>query len=296
MRRRILIAGWLAALALSAILPLSALFHGIVHAGPSPYVARRVQTAPVISFGGDVVLQRGSQSVVVALLSNVLVSGRARDDVVALGGTVYLQRGSRVDGDVVAMLGSIERAKDVAVTGRLGGALHAWNGQTRAHQRNLATFLFKNVRLGMAAGLALLLIGTCLTIVFPWQVMLISTTLRGAPIKSTVVGLLSLLTFVFLVVPLGLSLAGLPFALLLTGAASLAWLFGMTSAAVLIGRALSRQPMSLLWATAAGLIIFALGMAVPLAGPLLVALIGLMGAGALAVALLDRANPSVPLA
>jgi hypothetical protein len=296
MRRRVLIAGWVVALGLSAILPLSAIYHGIVHIGPKAFVASGPQRAPVVAIGSDVTIGRGSRSVVVAVLGNVSIAGRTRDDVVALGGNVYLERGARVDRDVVALLGSIERGPQVTVRGRLGGALHGWNGRAWSHSRSLAVFLFKNVRLGMAAGLALLLIGTCLAIVFPWQVMLISSTLRQAPLKSGVVGLLSLLTFVFLVVPLGLSLAGLPFALLLTGAASLAWLFGMTAAAVLLGRTVSRQPMSLLWATAAGLIILALGMAVPLAGPLLVALVGLTGAGALAVALLDRANPSMPIA
>lgn len=176
----------------------------------------------------------------------------------------------------------------------MGGALHNWSGRSVEHQRSLAGFLLSTIRLGLAAGLALLLIGTCLAVVFPWQVVLISTTLRGSPIKSGVAGALSLITFVFLVVPLGLSLVGLPFALLLTGAAVLAWLFGLTAAAVLLGRLLSRQPMSLLWATAAGLVLLALGMAVPLAGPLTVAAVGLAGAGALAVSLLQRARPISP--
>jgi hypothetical protein len=97
----------------------------------------------------------------------------------------------------------------------------------------------------------------------------------------------------FLVVPLGLSLAGLPFAILLTGAASLAWLFGLTASAVVIGRLVARSPASLLWSAAAGLVLLALSMIVPLAGPLLVAVIGLAGAGALAVALISRSRPSL---
>jgi hypothetical protein len=133
-----------------------------------------------------------------------------------------------------------------------------------------------------------------LTIVFPWQIVLISGTLRRSPLKSGAAGVLCLLTFMFLVVPLGLSLVGLPFAILLTGAATLAWLFGLTASAVVVGRWVARSPTSLLWSTAAGLVLLALGMAVPLAGPLLVLLVGLAGAGALAVALIGRSRPAIP--
>jgi hypothetical protein len=106
---------------------------------------------------------------------------------------------------------------------------------------------------------------------------------------------MSLMIFLFLVIPLGLSLAGLPFAVLLTGAASLAWLFGITACAVVVGRLVARGPVSLLWATAAGLVVVALVLAVPLVGALAVALLGLAGAGALAVALLGRAQPVAPM-
>lgn len=291
MRRTVLILGWLVVLGLSSVLPLSALFHGIIHVGPAPLVERRVQKTPVIAVGSDVVLEQGSRSVVVAILGNVHVQGSARDDIVALAGRIYLNHGARVRGDVLSVLGGVYKTKDAVVDGRIGGALHRWKGGHAASRRNLPRFLVNNVRLGMAAGLALLLIGTCLTIVFPWQVVLISGTLRRSPVKSAAAGVLCLLTFMFLVIPLGLSLAGLPFALLLTGAASLAWLFGLTASAVLIGRFVARSPSSLLWSTAAGLVLLALGMTVPLAGPLLVAVTGLTGAGTLAVALIGRSRP-----
>ena len=140
-----------------------------------------------------------------------------------------------------------------------------------------------------------MLVGACLTVVFPWQIVLISSTLRASPLKSVGAGLACLVAFVFLVVPLGLSLAGLPFALLLSGAAFLAWLFGMAAAAVLVGRAAARGSVPLLWATAAGLVILALVMAIPVVGPLSVSLAGLTGAGALAVALVGRAGHATPL-
>jgi hypothetical protein len=69
----------------------------------------------------------------------------------------------------------------------------------------------------------------------------------------------------------------------------------MASTAVLLGRAAARGSVPLLWATAAGLVILALVMAIPVIGPLSVSLAGLIGAGALAVALVGRARPAAPL-
>jgi hypothetical protein len=232
--------------------------------------------------------------VVVTVLGNIHLDGRATDDLVAGGGGVYLTRDARVEGDVLALAGGIYQAPGAQVTGRLGGALHHWDGKSGSARPTVERVLATNVRLGLAAGLALLLVGTCLTVVFPWQVVLIASTLRTSPLKSGAAGLLSVVIFVFLVVPLGLSIAGLPFALLLTGAASLAWLFGLTACAVVVGRMLSGGAVSLLWATAAGLVVVAISMAVPVLGPLAVTLVGLVGAGALAVALLSRSRPAAP--
>lgn len=295
-RRRLLIAGWVVLLGLSALLPLSAVFHGVVHTGPGTYVVAGRNTRPIIALGSDVILPRGTNSIVVAILGNIDVRGNARDDLVAVGGRIYLSRNIRLSGDVLSVMGAIYRAPGVTASGRLGGALHPWRGKSQIHGHDYVSVLGNATRLGLAAGLALLLVGICLTIVFPWQIVLISSTLRDAPIKSGAAGLLCVITFTFLVIPLGLSLAGLPFALLLAGAASLAWLFGLTAAAVVVGRILARNAVSLLWATAAGLVILAVGMGVPVLGPLLVVAVGLAGAGALAVALLSRSRPTSPIA
>jgi hypothetical protein len=287
--------GWLMLLGLSAALPLSAVFGGVIHIGTKPLVFRHPLDRPLIAIGSDVTLFRGSHAPVFSIFSDIHLRNTARDDLVALDGRIYLDSDSRTRRDVLSILGGVYKAPGATVDGRLGGALHAWNGRTTGGGHDLAGLLGNSVRLGLAAGLALLLAGTCLVVVFPWQIVLISTTLRGSPLKSVAAGVMILVTFVFLVVPLGLSLAGLPFALLLSAAAALAWLFGMAAFAVLVGRFLAHGPVSLLWAAAAGLVGLALVMAVPVVGPLLVTLTGLIGAGALAVALISRARPAVPL-
>lgn len=294
-RRRVLIAGWLLVLALSAALPLSAIFRGVVHVGVGTFYVEQRLDRPIVSIGSNVVLRHGTDSTVVVLVGNAHLLGRIGGDVVAADGNVFLAPSARVDGDMLSVLGGVFRAPGASVTGRIGGPLHRWNGKALPKTVTVRSTMVNSVRLGLAAGLALLLVGTCLTIVFPWQVVLIATTLRGSPLKSGAAGLMCLLVFAFLVVPLSLSLAGLPFAVLLTGAASLSWLFGFTACAVVLGRAVARGPVSLLWATAAGLVVLALSMAVPFVGPLMATVVGVTGAGALAVALLSRARPASPL-
>ncbi len=294
-RKRLLLAGWVLVLGLSATLPLSALFHGILHIGPQSVRLHSTLKQPLISMGADVELQHGSQAPVIVLFGDLRLHGKASDDLVVIGGGSYLTPHSRVDGDVLSLLGGIYRAPGVTANGRLGGALHQWNGKTGSGRPATGALLATNIRLGLAAGLALLLVCTCLTIVFPWQVVLIATTLRAELGKSVTAGIMNLVIFVFLVVPLGLSLAGLPFAVLLSGAAFLAWLFGLTASAVVLGRVLSRGTVSLVWATAAGLAVIACSMAVPLVGPLAISGIGLAGTGALAVALISRSRPAAPL-
>jgi hypothetical protein len=293
-RRHFLAAGWLLLLGLSASLPLSALFHGVIDAGPETLTFAAPLTKPVISFGARVNLPAGARSVVVATGADIVVNGHTSNDLIAIGGNIYIGPRASIGGDALAMVGTVYKAPHARVSGRIGGPLHRWDGRTLRH-RDLFKTIGNSMRLGLAGGLALLLVGTCLTVVFPWQIVLISSTLRTAPWKSVGAGLACLIAFVFLVVPLGLSLAGLPFALLLSGAAFLAWLFGMAATAVLVGRAVARGSVPLIWATAAGLIVLAVVMAVPVIGPLAVSLAGLTGAGALAVSLVGRSHPAAPL-
>lgn len=293
-RRHVLAAGWLILLGLSASLPLSALIHGVVHFGPQTVAFADPLVEPVVSLGAGVTLQQGARTTVTTIGGDIVTDGRTSNDLIALGGNVYIGPRARIDGDVLAMVGTVYKSPQARVNGRIGGPLQPWDGRSRRHRDALKT-IGNSMRLGLAAGLALLLVGTCLIVVFPWQIVLISSTLRTAPVRSIGAGLACLIAFVFLVVPLGLSLAGLPFALLLSGAAFLAWLFGMAAAAVLLGRAVARGAVPLLWATAAGLVILALVMAVPVIGPLVVSMAGLTGAGALAVALVGRSRPATPL-
>lgn len=292
-RRNLLVLGWVLLLALTAVVPAAAIFRGFVHVGPGPYRAFHAPHTPIVALASNVSLLGGTHNVVFVVAGNLHLGGIVRDDVVALDGNVYLEPGSRINRDILSILGTIYRAPGVRADGRLGGALQSWNGRSPVPSKSLWSFIGTSARLGLAAGVALLLIGTCLTVVFPWQVILIATTLRASPLKSGAAGIMGLLAFLFLVVPLGLNLAGLPFAILLTGAGVLAWLFGLTSSAIVLGRIVAQRRVSLVWAAAAGLMTLALVLTIPVAGPLLITLAGLSGTGALIVALLVRSRPAV---
>jgi hypothetical protein len=148
----------------------------------------------------------------------------------------------------------------------------------------------------LAAGLALLLICVCVSVAFPWQTIQVANTLYRDLVRSLVAGLMGLFLFAFLVVPLGLSLFGLPFALLLAVAGAGAWLLGLTAAAVVLGRRLARlrgHDAGLLWLVVSGMFALALAGAIPWIGILLVGLAGVTGAGSSALTVISRARPTI---
>jgi hypothetical protein len=106
-RRRLLILGWLIVLALSALLPLSAIFHGVVHVGSGTMTIHSRLSRPLVSIGSDVKLKRGTDSTVVVILGSLYIQGKANGDVVTAGGHVYLGSQSEVRGDVLSLLGGI---------------------------------------------------------------------------------------------------------------------------------------------------------------------------------------------
>jgi len=290
-RKRIVLAAWLAALALAAAIPLAAVFDGLVYVGQSDLVFAGAPAHPVVSFGRTIILAHGTHTLVIALGSDIKAHGNVTDDLLSAGGSVYLYPSARVRADVVTVMGVVYRARSSVVEGRLGGAVKHWNTRTSG---GLAVWpmLWRGARLGFAAGLALLLIVSTVIIVFPWQVVQTATTLQQHPWRSTAFGVVNVFIFTFLAVPLGLSLAGLPFALLLTAGGFLAWLLGVAAIAVLAGRALSRSPRPLLPSAALGLVALSVLMIVPVIGPVAVLTCGLMGAGSLAVSIVERTSPA----
>lgn len=232
---------------------------------------------------------------VISILGPVHVSGIAKDDIAAVGSAIYLEHRANIQRDVVSLGESVYRAPGVQVSGRVGGEIVPWNGKGSPGSHNWLSATWHYSGLSLAAGLALLLICICISVVLPWQTVMVAKYLYGDLARSLVAGLMGLFLFAFLVVPLGLSIFGLPFALLLAILGVAAWLLGLTAAAVVIGRyvaRLRRHDAGLLWAVVSGMFVLAIAGAVPWLGLVVVGVAGVTGAGALALTMIARARPS----
>lgn len=250
---------------------------------------------PIVSFGAPITLQHGASSIVISVGGPVSISGSVKDDVVSIGAPIYLHPSTEVRRDVLSLGESSYRAPGVKVTGRIDGQMASWNNRGSPGDMNwiLATWQYSG--LGLAAGLALLMVCICIAVAFPWQTVLVANHLRREVIRSFVAGLMGVFLFAFLVVPLGLSLFGLPFALLIAVGAAAAWLLGITSFAVVLGKRLAvqrRHDAGLLWTVVSGMFILAVAGAVPWLGIIVVGLSGTTGAGALVLTMVARSRPA----
>jgi hypothetical protein len=294
-KRTVFLAAWVIALAAAASIPALALVRGAVWIGPGAYIAHGRLTHPLLSIGAPVTLTKGSSSMVISILGPVYLSGRVKDDVAGIGSPIYVRSGASIQRDVVSLGESVYRAAGVTVEGRVGGQMVPWDGRGSPGDTNWLIATWRYSGLSFAAGLALLLICTCIALAFPWQTVMVANYLHRDLARSVVAGLMGLFLFLFLVVPLGLSLFGLPFALLIAVAAAAAWLLGLTSAAVVTGRrlaALRKHDAGLLWVVVSGMFAIALAGAIPWLGVLIVGLAGATGAGGLALAMIARARPA----
>jgi hypothetical protein len=231
---------------------------------------------------------------VIDVLGPVHLGGRVSDDIATIAAPIYLRRGAVVQRDIVSVGDSVFRAPHVQVEGRVGSQMVAWSGVGSPGSRNWLYETWHYSRISFAVGLALLLVCTCIALTLPWQTVLVANNIYRDLLRSAVAGLMGVFLFAFLAVPLGLSLFGLPFALLLAVAAITAWLVGLTGAALTLGRYLARlrrHDAGLLWAVVSGMFVGAFVIAIPWVGPIVIGLAGITGAGSLALAMIGRARP-----
>jgi hypothetical protein len=297
LKRTVFLGAWLVALVVALSIPIVAIERGILTVGGT-YTSQSRLGHPLIAIGSRVELPKGSRELVLDLFGSVSVNRTASDDIATLGAPIYLHPGATVKRDIVAVGGNVYRAPRVRVTGQIGGDMVAWNGVGSPGGANVLAGIWNYSGLSLAAGLALLLVCVCISIAFPWPTVLVATYLYREVVRSILAGLMGAALFIFLVVPLGLSLFGLPFALLLAVTAAGAWLLGLTASAVMIGRhvaLLRHHDAGLLWAVVSGMFLLAIAGSIPFLGALIMLLAGTTGAGALGLTMVARARPNHPL-
>jgi hypothetical protein len=288
---------WLVAILLIFAMPVVIIARRDVWLGPATFDAAHPLTHPLILVGGDVTLSGGVDFPLVIVKGNLAVDGTVQDDVVVVDGNVSLTDRTVVDGDLVAVIGQIYRAPGATVHGLLGGTVRESDDNPISPPIK-SVDLVSQVRFGLAIGLGLLLLCLCVAAVLPWSVVVSAATARRFPVRSTLAAVTAVVLIPLLLLPLILSLVGLPVAVVLSFGALAVWLVGLSAAGYLVGRWLLRrraEPPGYLTALLVGLTPILLVLAVPLIGPVIVGGIGILGGGARIVSFVetDRATDAL---
>jgi hypothetical protein len=281
---------WLIAILIAGAMPLVIVARGDVLLGPARFDDGHPLDHSAIILGGDVAIDTVVEYPIVIVGGNLTVLGTVHNDVVVVAGNVFLGGSAIVDGDLVTVVGQVYRASGAAIRGTLGGTVHAWANEIPPPPLEHVD-LIRQVRLGLATGFGLLLLCLVVSAALPWSIVVTAATARRFPIRSALAAATSVVALPLVLLPLILSLVGLPIAIVISFGALTVWLVGLAAAGYLAGRRiLSRQnePRGFLLVLIVGLAPILLILAIPVFGPLAVGTIGFLGAGARIVSFVER--------
>ena len=270
--------------------------------------AGETRSGDLVVLGRSAAVEGVLAGTLVVVGGSVRVTGRVEKDLVAFGGNVVLEKGAEVRGDLLAVGGMVTPSTGTgsAVRGRAltVGALEAAFAaelQTSPLSARPASGLLLAFRLVLL--FLWLLVGLVLLRLLPRPVSAAAGLVRGrvalvgAVGAATVLASALLSAFLLLVLPAS---AGLLFTGLLVALLGLAKAFGLAVVFVAVGRRLTRSARrgSPLFgdpaALAVGLALLGLLSLVPMAGPLLWAVVSLLAIGAalLAASRRDALQPA----
>ncbi len=250
-----------------------------------------------VVLGGSVVTAGQEVGEAVSLAGPLDVYGRVLGNAVAVAGPVRVHPGAEVLGDAVSVVGPIEVAEGGVVQGErvsLGSIVGAALLEEGSPQ--MAGLLARGAR-RVAALLSLAATGVLLLAFWPRQIRRIAVVAMERPLWHGVAGfllsLVALVTGLFLTV----TLVGIPVAGLLAVVISSAWLLGFVALCFAIGDRIAPSPTrSVHWRTfLVGVVLVAALSLIPVLGPLVLALLGLVAIGAAGVSRFgNRMDPDAP--
>lgn len=174
---------------------------------------------------------------VVAVFGSVTVEGAVTREVVAVFGSVILKPGARVDGDVVSIGGSIEQGEGATIRGesvQLGFSPITFGLPARG------VILF-----AIAAGwLVSMFTGWIFALLFPAGMLRVGTVVERRPAASFFLGMLSVPGFFLALILLCITVIGIPLAVLLPMIYMLVGYVGQLVATAVLGARLLRRPLS----------------------------------------------------
>jgi hypothetical protein len=274
----------------AALVPALAFGRGNVHLGSLQVDRDDMLPGTMLVLAGDVRIAGQTSAPLIVVGGDVTIHGRARDDVVTVLGSVLLEPGSVAGRDVVAMGGRILRGDGSVVMGNVAGQELRWTGSEIRTESDLLGALVARARLALLGAVAGTMLAISAVTLVPWLVILTAATGRGAPLQSGLIGMAGLACGPLLIVPLGLSLVGVPLAGILAIALILCWWLGAASAGFLLGRrllALGGRDGSLTRASLIGGALLGAIVGIPVVGGVVLVLAGAAGAGAVLLALIE---------
>ena len=233
------------------------------------------RTGSVVIFDGPAVIGGDVKGSVVALNGNVRVTGKVSDNVVAVKGRAFIDAGANVGGDVMS-----SRRPVVAPGATVKGDVRTENFAN--YFRALGWFLW--FAWWLAVSVSVFALGLLLLALAPRAARAGIDVARSRPGPAVAWGLamavgLPIVSFLVL-----FTLVGIPLGLI--GLLSLALLYGLgyALAALILGRALIKEPRGPVLAFAVGLLILRVIDLIPLIGNLVTFAATVFGLGALTVA------------
>jgi hypothetical protein len=174
---------------------------------------------------------------VVAVCGSVTVEGEVSGDVVAVCGSVHLRHGAKVEGDVVSIGGALDQAEGVTVNGesvQLGFSPFTWG------LPGLSVLLF-----AVAAGwLVSMFMGWIFALLFPTGMLRVATVVERRPAASFFLGILSVPMFFVALVLLCITVIGIPLGILLPLVYVMMGYAGQLAATCVLGARMTRRSLA----------------------------------------------------
>jgi len=227
----------------------------------------------------------------VGLGGPVGVAGSVRGHAVGLGGDVHVEPGGQVDGDAVSLGGQVRIDEGGAVTGRT----LALTPQESASSffglpgQDGLSGLVERLSRRLALLLGFVAAGTLAISLWPDQVDEIGRRLSDRPFWYGIAGAVLTMALLLGALFFGVTVIGIPLALLFVFVLGLSWLMGLVAACRSVGRRLlKRSDHGEVGTWLVGAALFIVLAMVPALGTVVVMLIGFPAVGAAVVAGLSR--------
>jgi hypothetical protein len=243
----------------------------------------KVHSDDVVCIGGKATIEGTVQGEIVVILGELEMTGEAREDVVTVLSKTRLGPGVKIGGELVQVLGEVDRDPSVQVSGQevnVGANLPAPLRRVLAGGIVGLYVLIKLFELLLCAVVLFLAV-----FVAPERVGRMAEVLEDRWPASLGYGVLGLLGLIVAIVILAITFIGIPVAILLGLAAWVLGLMGIAAALSILGRkiatgaGLTTEPPTLLGATVIGFLVVAVIRFIPVLGDIVWCILTLMGWG-----------------